>query len=61
VRTDKGEIVITGDSRYLRRTSRERCHPRFVFCPAAMLASLDRREVLEKGGAKRSTSFERLR
>jgi glyoxylase-like metal-dependent hydrolase (beta-lactamase superfamily II) len=52
VRTDKGEIVITGDSCYFCRTLRERRLPRFVFDREAMLASLDRLEALEKGGAK---------
>jgi glyoxylase-like metal-dependent hydrolase (beta-lactamase superfamily II) len=52
VRTEKGEIVLTGDSCYFCRTLRERRLPRFVFDRAEMLRSLDRLEELEKGGAK---------
>lgn len=52
VRTEKGEIVLTGDSCYFCRTLRERRLPRFVYDREAMLASLDRLEALEKGGAK---------
>jgi N-acyl homoserine lactone hydrolase len=54
VRTDKGEIVLTGDSCYFCRTLRERRLPlaRFIYDREAMLASLDRLEALEKGGAK---------
>jgi len=51
VRTDKGEVVLTGDSCYFCRTLRERRLPRFVFDREAMLKSLDRLEALEKGGA----------
>jgi N-acyl homoserine lactone hydrolase len=52
VRTDKGEIVLTGDSCYFCRTLRERRLPARVFNREQMLASLDRLEALEKGGAK---------
>ena len=52
VRTEKGEVVLTGDSCYFCRTLRERRLPRFVYDREAMLASLDRLEALEKGGAK---------
>ena len=54
VRTDKGEIVLTGDSCYFCRTLRERRLPlpRFIYDREAMLASLDRLDALEKGGAK---------
>ena len=52
VRTENGEVVITGDACYFCRTLRERRLPRFVYDRAAMLASLDRLEALEKGGAK---------
>jgi N-acyl homoserine lactone hydrolase len=51
VRTDKGEVVLTGDSCYFCRTLRERRLPRFVYDREQMLASLDRLEALEKGGA----------
>jgi glyoxylase-like metal-dependent hydrolase (beta-lactamase superfamily II) len=52
VRTEKGEVVLTGDSCYFCRTLRERRLPRFVFDRQQMLASLDRLEALEKGGAR---------
>lgn len=52
VRTEKGCVVLTGDACYFCRTLRERRLPRFVHDRAAMLASLDRLEALEKGGAK---------
>ncbi|HZQ02056.1 MAG TPA: N-acyl homoserine lactonase family protein [Reyranella sp.] len=52
VRTGKGEVVLTGDSCYFCRTLKERRLPRFVFDRQQMLASLDRLEALEKGGAK---------
>ena len=52
VRTEKGDVVLTGDSCYFCRTLRERRLPRFVFDREAMLASLDRLAALEKGGAK---------
>ena len=51
VRTDKGEVVLTGDACYFCRTLRERRLPRFVYDREQMLASLDRLEALEKGGA----------
>jgi N-acyl homoserine lactone hydrolase len=52
VRTEKGEIVLTGDACYFCRTLRERRLPRFVYDRGAMLGSLDRLEALEKGSAK---------
>ncbi len=52
VRTERGEIVLTGDACYFCRTLRERRLPRFVYDREQMLASLDRLEALEKGGAK---------
>ena len=52
VRTEKGEIVLTGDSCYFCRTLRERRLPVRVFNREQMLDSLDRLEALEKGGAK---------
>ena len=51
VRTENGEIVLTGDSCYFCRTLRERRLPRFVYDREQMLTSLDRLEALEKGGA----------
>jgi glyoxylase-like metal-dependent hydrolase (beta-lactamase superfamily II) len=51
VRTDRGEVVLTGDACYFCQTLRERRLPRFVFDRPAMLASLDRLEALQKGGA----------
>ncbi len=52
VRTEKGEIVLTGDACYFCRTLKERRLPVRVFDREQMLASLDRLEALEKGGAK---------
>jgi glyoxylase-like metal-dependent hydrolase (beta-lactamase superfamily II) len=52
VRTEAGEIVITGDACYFCRTLRERRLPRFVYDREQMLASLDRLEALERGGAR---------
>jgi N-acyl homoserine lactone hydrolase len=54
VRTDKGEVVLTGDACYFCRTLRERRLPgaRFIYDRDAMVASLDRLEALEQGGAK---------
>jgi glyoxylase-like metal-dependent hydrolase (beta-lactamase superfamily II) len=52
LRTGKGSIVLTGDACYFCRTLRERRLPRFVYDREQMLASLDRLEALEKGGAK---------
>ncbi len=52
VRTEAGEIVITGDACYFCRTLRERRLPRFVYDREQMLASLDRLEALEKSGAR---------
>ena len=51
VRTEKGEVVLTGDACYFCRTLRDRRLPRFVYDREQMLASLDRLEGLEKGGA----------
>ena len=52
VRTEKGEIVLTGDACYFCRTLKERRLPARAFDKAQMLKSLDRLEALEKGGAK---------
>jgi N-acyl homoserine lactone hydrolase len=52
VRTEKGEVVLTGDACYFCQTLRERRLPNRVFDKAQMLASLDKLEALEKGGAK---------
>jgi len=52
VRTEKSEIVLTGDACYFCRTLKERRLPARMFDREQMLASLDRLEVLEKGGAK---------
>jgi len=52
VRTEKGEIVLTGDACYFCRTLKERRLPARMFDRAQMLASLDRLEALEKGGAR---------
>ena len=50
--TARGEVVLAGDSCYFCRTLRERRRPRFVWDREQMLASLDRLEALEKGGAR---------
>jgi N-acyl homoserine lactone hydrolase len=52
VRTDRSEIVLTGDACYFCRTLKERRLPARAFDKAQMLKSLDRLEALEKGGAK---------
>src|ERR1700746_1971083 len=52
VRTDKSEVVLTGDACYFCRTLKERRLPARAFDKAQMLKSLDRLEALEKGGAK---------
>jgi len=52
VRTAAGDIVLAADSCYFCRTLRERRLPRHVFDREAMLASLDRLEALERGGAR---------
>ena len=52
MRTDKGEIVLTSDACYFCRTLKERRLPARVFDRELMLASLDRLEALERGGAK---------
>ncbi len=52
-RPSRAEIVITGDACYFCRTpAGERRLPRFVYDREQMLASLDRLESLEKGGAR---------
>ena len=52
VRTEKGDIVLTGDACYFCRTLKERRLPVRVFDRELMLASLDRLETLERGGAR---------
>src|SRR5271169_3821480 len=52
LRLDRGEVVLAGDACYFCQTLRERRLPRYVFDREAMLASLDRLEALEKGGAR---------
>lgn len=52
VRTERGEVVLTGDACYFCRTLRERRLPARVFDRAEMMASLDKLEALEKAGAK---------
>src|SRR5262249_17910429 len=48
----RGEAVVPGDACSFCRTLRDRRLPRFVYDRAEMLASLDRLEALERGGAK---------
>ena len=52
LRLDRGEIVLAADACYFCRTLRERRLPRYVHNRDAMLASLDRLEALERGGAR---------
>jgi len=52
LRMPGGDIVLAADSCYFCRTLRERRLPRFAFDHEAMLASLDRLEALEAGGAR---------
>ena len=52
VRLDSGDIVLAADSCYFCRTLRERRLPRFAHDKEQMLASLDRLEALERGGAR---------
>jgi glyoxylase-like metal-dependent hydrolase (beta-lactamase superfamily II) len=52
LRTDSGEVVLTGDACYFCRTLRERRLPNRVFDKAEMLASLDKLAALEKSGAR---------
>jgi N-acyl homoserine lactone hydrolase len=52
LRLASGEIVLAGDACYFCRTLRERRLPRYVADRAAMLASLDRLDALEKSGAR---------
>src|SRR2546429_97172 len=47
VRTEKGEVVLTGDACYFCRTLTERRLPARMFDREQMLASLDRLEALE--------------
>jgi glyoxylase-like metal-dependent hydrolase (beta-lactamase superfamily II) len=47
LRTDSGEVVLTGDACYFCRTLRERRLPNRVFDKAEMLASLDKLAALE--------------
>ena len=49
VRTETGEVVLTGDACYFCRTLRERRLPRFVYDREQMLASLDRLEGAGEG------------
>ena len=51
LRLDGGEVVLAADACYFCRTLRERRLPRYVHDREAMLASLDRLEALERGGA----------
>jgi putative hydrolase of the HAD superfamily len=53
LRLDGGDVVLAADACYFCQTLRERRLPRYVYDRAAMLASLDRLEALEKAGAHR--------
>jgi len=52
VRLDSGEVVLAADACYFCQTLRERRLPPNMFDRAQMLASLDRLEALEQGGAR---------
>jgi len=52
LRLDSGEIVLAADSCYFCRTLRERRLPALLHDRAQFLASLDRLEALERGGAR---------
>ena len=52
LRLDSGEVVLAADACYFCQTLRERRLPRNVYDRTAMLASLDRLEALERGGAR---------
>lgn len=52
VRTASGDIVIAADACYFCQTLRERRLPRYVSDREGMLASLDKLEALERGGAR---------
>jgi glyoxylase-like metal-dependent hydrolase (beta-lactamase superfamily II) len=52
VRLDSGDVVLAADACYFCQTLPERRLPRYVSDREAMLASLDRLEALEKGGAR---------
>ena len=52
VRTESGDVVLTGDACYFCRTLKERRLPARVFDREQMLSSLDRLEALERGGAR---------
>ena len=52
LRLDSGDVVLAADACYFCRTLRERRLPRNVHDRAAMLASLDRLDALERGGAR---------
>jgi glyoxylase-like metal-dependent hydrolase (beta-lactamase superfamily II) len=52
LRLGRGEVVLAADACYFCRTLRERRLPRFAHDHEAMLASLDRLDRLEAGGAR---------
>ena len=52
LKLDSGEIVLAADACYFCQTLRERRLPRNMRDREAMLASLDRLEVLERSGAR---------
>ncbi len=52
VRTEQGEVVLTGDACSFCRTLAERRLPARMFNREQMLASLDRLQSLQDGGAK---------
>ncbi len=52
LKLESGDVVLAADACYFCRTLRERRLPRNVHDREAMLASLDRLDALERGGAR---------
>ncbi len=52
VRLDTGDVILAGDACYLHKTLADRHLPSVVHDEAEMLASLDRLDALQQGGAQ---------
>jgi N-acyl homoserine lactone hydrolase len=52
LRLESGDVVLAADACYFCQTLRERRLPRYVHDRDAMLASFDRLEAMERGGAR---------
>jgi glyoxylase-like metal-dependent hydrolase (beta-lactamase superfamily II) len=57
LRFDGSEVVLAADACYFGQTLRERRLSRNMYDREAMLASLDRLEALERGGARAMISY----